>query len=326
VKQEWIERPETGNFFAAWLLFKFTFFFGRGPARIVLWPITFYFLLRRGPERRASRAYLTRVLGRPASLWEVSKHLYYFASVTLDRLFLVSGRLQHFEIRRHGVDRLNFAETFGRGVLMLGSHLGSVEALRALSEERTDVQFRAVMAARQTPIMAKILETLNPALAKAVIHPRDDGFSTTLAIKEALDNRAVVTMLADRGRSGDAVMSAQFLGAPAAFPTAPWLIAGMLKVPVVLCFGLYRGGNTYDVHFELFSEQIVLSRRDRERQIGEHIQRYADRLAHYVQSAPYNWFNYYDFWNPQALARDTADSSTAAAPAAPTAERIVRGA
>ena len=28
------------------------------------------------------------------------------------------------------------------------------------------------------------------------------------------------------------------------------------------------------------------------------MQRYADRLAHYARSAPYNWFNFYDFWRP----------------------------
>jgi predicted LPLAT superfamily acyltransferase len=25
-------------------------------------------------------------------------------------------------------------------------------------------------------------------------------------------------------------------------------------------------------------------------------QRYADRLEHYCRVAPYNWFNFYDFW------------------------------
>jgi predicted LPLAT superfamily acyltransferase len=27
------------------------------------------------------------------------------------------------------------------------------------------------------------------------------------------------------------------------------------------------------------------------------MQRYAERLEHYTRIAPYNWFNFYPFWN-----------------------------
>ena len=39
-------------------------FIGRTVSRWLLLPVTAYFLIRRAPERRASRAYLTRALGR----------------------------------------------------------------------------------------------------------------------------------------------------------------------------------------------------------------------------------------------------------------------
>jgi predicted LPLAT superfamily acyltransferase len=73
-----------------------------------------------------------------------------------------------------------------------------------------------------------------------------------------------------------------------------------MKVPVVLCFGLYRGGNRYDLHFELFAHSLEIERRQREASLRDVIQRYADRLAHYARTAPYNWFNFYDFWQPGA--------------------------
>src|SRR5690606_5156948 len=87
-----------------------------------------------------------------------------------------------------------------------------------------------------------------------------------------------------------------FLGKPAQFPTGPWQIAAALKVPVVLCFGLYRGGNRYELHFEVFAETLRVERANREASLNAIIQRYADRLAHYTRGAPYNWFNFYDFW------------------------------
>jgi predicted LPLAT superfamily acyltransferase len=75
------------------------------------------------------------------------------------------------------------------------------------------------------------------------------------------------------------------------------LLAGTLGVPVVLVLGLYRGGNRYDIHFEVLAETIRFSRAERPAVVQQWTQRYADRLGHYAKSAPYNWFNFYDYWD-----------------------------
>jgi predicted LPLAT superfamily acyltransferase len=74
-------------------------------------------------------------------------------------------------------------------------------------------------------------------------------------------------------------------------------LAHAVQSPVVVFFGLYRGGNRYEVHLELFSERIQLSEDRREEDIHRWTQRYADRLAYYSRQAPDNWFNFYDFWH-----------------------------
>ena len=51
---DWKARPEGGGFFAIWLIRTFARYMGRGLTRPFLWPITAYFLAKRGPERRAS--------------------------------------------------------------------------------------------------------------------------------------------------------------------------------------------------------------------------------------------------------------------------------
>jgi len=71
----------------------------------------------------------------------------------------------------------------------------------------------------------------------------------------------------------------------------------VLHAPVVLAFGLYRGGNRYDLVFEAFSGPIRIARQDRATVLGEMARRYAGRLEHHARSAPYNWFNFYDFWH-----------------------------
>jgi len=279
---------------------------GRTAARIALYPITLYFLIRRGPERRASREYLRQIAGgRNASLWQVAKHLHCFAAVTLDRVFLLSESFKRFDVRTFGLDQLRQAWAQGRGVLLLGSHLGSFDALRVLADFRSDIKLRVVIDVEQNRNLSDVLNALNPQLAQSVINAREEGTTTALLIKEALDEKSLVTLLADRARPGNQVMTADFLGRPAPFPTAPWQLAAALKVPVVLCFGLYRGGNRYDLHFETFAEQLKLDRAQRDAELQQTIQRFADRVAHHARSAPYNWFNFYDFWRAD-------DSQTAA--------------
>ncbi len=296
MKQQWIERPEGGTLFGLKLIRSFALFFGRTAGRLVLYPITLYFLLRRGPERRASRDYLSRVFGRRATTWEVAKHIYTFATVILDRVFFLSGKHERFDVRMVGIDGLRERWRWGRGVLVFGAHVGSFDALRAIATLRQDVNLRVVLDIEQNPALSRVLNTLNPKLAASIINARQDGTTTALAIKEALDERAIVTLLADRARPGNNVLSVDFLGSPAPFPTAPWQLAAALKVPVVLCFGLYMGGNRYDLHFEVFEDTLAIVRKNREAALRALIERFVERLTHHVRSAPYNWFNFYDFW------------------------------
>jgi len=76
----------------------------------------------------------------------------------------------------------------------------------------------------------------------------------------------------------------------------PERIAALLKRPVVMMVGLYRGGNRYDVHFERLADMSGVERADRERAIEDALRRYVARLEHYCRLAPYNWFNFYDYW------------------------------
>src|SRR5918993_5732827 len=103
----WIERPEGGNPFALRLLTAVALYCGRAPARALLYPAALYFLLRRGPERRASRKFLERALGRRGTLLDVYRHLLCFARVTLDRVFFLRKGTSGFEIRTTGLEQIH---------------------------------------------------------------------------------------------------------------------------------------------------------------------------------------------------------------------------
>ena len=295
---DWKARPEGGGFFALWLIRTFARHMGRGLTRPFLWPITAYFLAKRGPERRASIAYLSRVLGRPARLRDGARHVHTFASTILDRVFLLGGDLDRFEVDVSGLDDLHRLLDKGRGVLLFGSHLGSFDVLRVLATRRPDYSIRVVLDKGQNPALMAVLDALNPTIAASVIDAAQDGPSVAMAMKSALDEGALVAMLVDRARPDEPALAAPFLGDPARFPTTPWLVAAALKVPVALGFGLFRGGRGYDLRFEAFADDCVqVPRQARAAALSSLIRRYAARLETMTRDAPYNWFNFYDFWS-----------------------------
>jgi predicted LPLAT superfamily acyltransferase len=311
VNPHWSERREGGGRFALWLIRTIGLRLGRPVARALLYPITMYFFFRRGPERRASRAFLTRAFGRPANTWGVLRHIHAYAATILDRVFLLAQSMRRFDVRVHGLDELEAQMAHGRGVLLLGAHIGSFEVMRTLAARRPDVRVRVVMDRQQTPALTDLLHALNPAIAGEVIDAGADPGGLALAMHEAAQQRALIGLLADRARTGEPVCSAQFMGAPAPFPSGPYLLASALEIPVVLCFGLYAGGNRYDLYFETFAERIHIPRQQRAAGVGEWAQRYAARLEHYTRLDPYNWFNFYDFWNASARAGHVAGAPAA---------------
>ncbi|HEY7872937.1 MAG TPA: acyltransferase [Rudaea sp.] len=298
----WSERREGGGRFALWLIRSIGLHLGRPAARALLYPITLYFFFRRGPERRASRAYLTRALGRPARTREVMKHIHAYAATILDRVFLLARGASGYAIVVHGLDQLEAQIARGRGVILLGAHIGSFEALRVLAQARPELRVRMLMDRGQTPALTELLHALNPAVADMVIDAGGDANQTVLAMRDAANEGALIGVLGDRARPGEATRTADFFGAPASFPVAPHLIAAILELPVVLAFGLYRGGNRYEVFFESFGAGRAIPRAQRDARLAELVQRYAARLEYYTRLDPYNWFNFYDFWNVPARA------------------------
>jgi predicted LPLAT superfamily acyltransferase len=183
----------------------------------------------------------------------------------------------------------------GKGAILLGSHLGSFEVLRALGVMQRSFPLKVLMDTAHNENITRFFDALNPGIAETVIPP--DRPDTLIKVRESLDANYFIGMLGDRVFGADKTTRCEFLGAPATLPAGPILLAAMMHCTVILFFGLYRGGNRYDIYFEHFADEIVLNRECRAEEIQSWIQRYVARLEHYARLAPYNWFNFYSFWD-----------------------------
>jgi predicted LPLAT superfamily acyltransferase len=290
---EWTARPERSNALTLRAITWVALTLGRPLARLLLYPICLYFLVFASAARSASRDYLGRVLGRKAALAERFRHFHAFAAVTLDRLYLLKGELDRFDISVQGAETVEEMLATGEGCVLLGAHIGSFEVVRTAGRAR-GFKVNMVMYEENARKTGEIFERVAPELKAEIIGL--GKVDSILKVEAALARGEIVGLLADRTIKGGGTVACPFFGHDAQFPAGPVRIAAMLKRPIALMFGLYRGGNRYEVHFERLAGVEELSGPAREPMIESLLQRYAGRLEHYCRLAPYNWLNFYDYW------------------------------
>ncbi len=289
----WLAVAERGSVAGIRLIVWFATVLGRRPARLLLHPVALYFVLVHGSVRRYSRRYLERVHGR-ATLGMVYTHVLRFAEVALDRVFLVSGKQGLFQFKRTGYQWLERLGAERRGAILLGAHLGSFEAMRVHADrESFGIHFLGQF--RNARMINAALAKLSPR-SNARLIAKGEGVDFMLRIRETLRQGDRVAILADRVGEGERFAEVDFLGQKAAFPTGPYLLAALVRCPVYLTFGLFRGPNRYELFCEPFEEEVQLPRTGRDEALQAYAQKFATRLEHYVRLAPDNWFNFYDFW------------------------------
>jgi predicted LPLAT superfamily acyltransferase len=301
---DWRKIPEAGTVFGIRLLVLLARAFGRRIAGWLLYVIAFYYALIRGTARRASRDYLRRI-GERATFGHVVRHLHTFAQVSLDRMFFLTGRWDSFCFEQRNHELLVEAAKSGRGVLLLGAHLGSFEVMRCRAKE-VDIPINVVVDFSNAERINAVLRTLSPDAETRLISLGEDPLAAMLEIRAAIDRGELVAILGDRqpetkakpGKPGNPrVVMSQFLGADAAFPAGPWLLAHTLRCPVYFVAGVYTQPNHYALHFERLADEVRLDRHERTAALARYAQTYASMLESYARSAPLNWFNFFDFWS-----------------------------
>jgi predicted LPLAT superfamily acyltransferase len=294
---------------------------GRRVARLVLHPIALYFLLLGGAASRASADYLQRVLGRRPRWRERYAHIHHFAATVLDRVYLLRDQLDEFQFRVTGIELLDDLLQRGQGVLLVGAHLGSFEALRALGQSHPGARVAMVMYEDNARLINQTLRALAP---QAELHTIALGrLQAMLDLRQWLDDGGVAGVLADRSLPVQSQRSAlhrlPFLGQDAAFSDGPFRLAALLRRPVLFMTGLYHGGASYELRFSALADFSALAggrgadRSAMDAAVEQAMRAYAAQVEALCRETPYNWFNFFDFWAPSA----TASASAPPVPSSP---------
>ncbi|MEQ6292147.1 acyl-CoA synthetase [Vogesella sp. GCM10023246] len=291
----WLQQRERGSRFWLRVMSTLSSLLGRRCSRLVLYGIAAYFLLFGGRARAASCAYLTRSLGRPPRWHEQYLHVLSFASTIHDRVYLLRDRFDDFHIELSGTEALHRHYHQGQGLLLFGAHFGSFEVLRAMARSHPELRMSMAMYPENARQINQALQAINPAAQQDIIAL--GTLDAMLGVHRRLQEGALVGILADRAAGQDQYQHRPLLGAPARFPGGPFRMAAMLKHPVYFMAGIYLGGNRYRVHFELLEDFSGSGRLKREQAAAALLDKYVAALERHCRAYPFNWFNFYDFWD-----------------------------
>jgi predicted LPLAT superfamily acyltransferase len=297
---EWAQSPERSNMLMLRMMTWISLRLGRFAGRVVLYGIAAYFLLFAPASRNSSRQYLQRVLQRSVRWTDIYKHFFWFASTIHDRVYLLNQRFDLYDIEVHGEQLIQEVLANGQGALLIGAHMGSFEVIRALGRHHAGLNVAMVMYQENARKITQMLAAINPSAQQDVISLGQ--LDSMLKIKEVLEQGTLVGMLADRTLGQDGTAPVALLGSQAQLPVGPFRMAAILRRPVIFMVGLYLGGNRYAIHFEKLGDFSATGAGQRQAQIHATMTRYAQLLEKYCVHAPYNWFNFFNFWQARVVA------------------------
>lgn len=305
----WARQQEVKGLWGMRLMLLVWRLLGRKAFSLLLYPVVGTYWLTATRARNASQNWITRVRSQlitrqmpvPPSLTSY-RHFLRFGQAMLDKIASWRGELQFDRdvvFAPGAEDTLNVRDP--RGKLLLASHLGDVEACRALAQLQGNKTINALVFSDNAQRFKQIMAEMAPQARLNLLPVTDIGPETAILLKEKLERGEWVAIVGDRiavnlQRGGEwRVCWSQFMGQAAPFPQGPFILASILRCPVDLIFALHQQGKLH-IHCESFADPLLLPRAERQQALQQTIDRYAERLEHYALQSPLDWFNFFDFW------------------------------
>ncbi|MDR2678971.1 MAG: acyltransferase, partial [Zoogloeaceae bacterium] len=245
VSRHWADIGEAGFLGGMRLLFWIYRHLGASPFRLALTLVMLWFFATRRLARNASREYLARLHAAsggttPAPTWRnVFRHFMAFGEVLLDKL-RVSDPRQRFTPpwQAEGLEQVKQLLDARRGALIITAHFGNLEICRHLADQvDTRIALTILVHTRHAERFNRLLQKLNPTQETDLIQVDSLDAGIAMRISERIAAGGFVVIAGDRvPLSGQDTQTTPFIGAAAAFPVGPYLLAAALDCPVLTMF------------------------------------------------------------------------------------------
>jgi len=294
-----------------WLMYVLFRIGGRLPFRIVLYPVVLWYWFANRAAREASLEYLQRLqqatgaVGHAPGRRDTIRHFLSFAETILDKMLSVGGRYRLDRIRFVGREAIDAMVRAKQGALLVTAHMGCLEMCQASADATPGMKLTVLVHTVHAERFNRMLERLSPGRGISLLQVTEISPATAVLLAERVERGEFVAIAGDRvpivaGRAS--AVRVPFLGHSAPFPTGAYMLASLLKCPLY-SLGCIRQGDTHEVVFEPLAERVLLPRADRLGACAVYATAFAQRIERQLARAPYEWFNFFSFWNqPGALA------------------------
>lgn len=298
----WAELDERG---AHWGLRAAALFYrllGRKGSLVLLTPALLYFHLSGRAQRAASRDYLGRVFSRQPGAADLWRHTVDFAARALETFGAWSGAIPGSALEVATPELLAAMTADPRGRLLVVSHHGNADLSRALMGPDLRRRLTILVHTRHAENYNRLLREFSPEAAERTIQVTEIGPDTAIQLRERIDRGEWLAIAGDRVPvlSQGRTVEAEFLGRSAPFSQGPWILAALLNCPVTLLFCRRVAPSRWSLALEAFSEDpFTLPRANRRQAMAEAASRYARSLEEQCRLAPFQWYNFFDFWSQE---------------------------
>ena len=300
---QWNQLKEKGGMLPLTLMLCFYRLGGRFLCRILLNFIILWYWLFSQTAKQASLFYLQKLhafaadqtpFAHTPTLTNTYTHLMQFGESILDKIEGWLGHIPAEKLKLHGHEY--FKAHYNKGAIIVVSHFGNIELLRAIKSDHSQ-KINVLVYQKHASKFNQFLKKLNDKADVNLISVDELGIETALLLQEKLAQGEWVIVAADRVPVNSArVQPITFLGEDAHWPQGAWVLANLLKVPVLAVF-CYRFKDNFEVHVHSLADCIELPRATRMQSMQNVIRSYVVLLEQHCIRAPYQWFNFYSFWN-----------------------------
>ena len=276
-----------------WYVYKI---FGIRFLKIIIYPVILIISIFARPAVTASKKY-RKILnnyqkkhGLTPSRFSSVSHIYAFACAMVDKMSASCDKKTKIKfLINKNADWNQFQKLLqnDRGVFLICSHLGNIEALAAYSPD-TPKTMHAFMQITQNSIFHQFMTRHNVA-KNTVLHSTETiNLSTAAEMFDYLNNGDLVMMAGDRTspNSPTRYETVRFLGVDCQFPIGTFKFARAESAPIFAICLMNVGRENYKIYVKKLSVEST----------RQTIVEYAKFLEKLVLLYPKQWFNFFDFF------------------------------
>jgi len=306
-KIHWADIGESTFVGGIWFLYGIFRVFGRLPFRFFLYPVVSYYWLTRPIARRSSMEYLQRlheshkVFKKPPGMLQGLKHFIQFGETLLDKLLAIGGNFPSDKLDLSGQKIVLEGMDENRGGVIVTAHLGCLELMQSAATWKRHIKINVLIHTAHAGSFNRILNKINPQSRVSFLQVTAFNAPTAMMLADRIAAGEMIAIAGDRiPTSGDRIVQVPFLGKEAAFPVGPYLIASLLTCPVFAMVCTRSGEHAYKVKVEKITGAMITPRKKRDELIAAQATKYALWLEQRVAESPFDWFNFFPFWDQAA--------------------------